>query len=276
MKRALEARGDFMKSAFTVWAAAAALGIAAPVCAQNAPAAQLAADEILLHIGAQGSAPADYANLSIGISGQGATKEEAEAARAQGEKDVLAALAEAGVGRSDVEPGEATYTEYDEYDYAVEAVEAAVAVADAAANEAAGLDVYDEAYDPALVIRWNSSSTVEVTVDDVAKLGDVMEIAVANAYVSTPRPVFGFRDEAKTRRAAITDAIAQARADAEAYADALGYRVVRIAAVGNDTPDMSLPGFLQTMMTLDSTGQDWAILGRKTVPITVDFVIAPK
>jgi hypothetical protein len=30
------------------------------------------------------------------------------------------------------------------------------------------------------------------------------------------------------------------------------------------------------MMTLDGQGQDWSVLGSKTLPVTVDFVIAPK
>jgi uncharacterized protein YggE len=224
------------------WIGATALGVATPAWAQAgaaAPAAQLAAGEILLRIGAQGSAPADMATLAIDVAGQGDTKEEAEAARALAEKGVIEALAEAGITRSKVEAGEVRSESYEDYDYSAEAV------ATAAANAVEDVDSYGEAADPQAVTRWNAGSTMIVTVDDLGKLQDVIQVATSVEYANSPRPSFTFRDEAKSKRAAIVDALAAARADADAYAEALGYRVVRIAGVSNEVPTMNLPGFFR-------------------------------
>jgi hypothetical protein len=260
-----------------VWAGAAALGAATPVCAQTgipAPAAQLAPGEILLHIGAQGSAPADYATLDIVVSGQGTSKEEAESVRQEAEQSLRSALVDAGIDRSRIELGETSYSDYEDFDWEADAAEAAV---DAVASEDAEVAVIeDPAYDAPRITRWNASSTMVVTVDDVARLDGVMQVASGESIDNSPRPTFQFRDEAKSKRAAIADALAEARSDADAYAEALGYRVVRIAGVTNNGSEPGLAGFFQTMIALEGQSQLWSTVGQKTVPITVDFVIAPK
>jgi hypothetical protein len=199
-------------------------------------------------------------------------------------------MADAGIDKTRIELGETSYTDFEDFDWAAADVAAAAAAVEAAAYEASaavdavedeGAAVGDEQavameYDAPRITRWSAASPMVVTVDDLATIDEVVQVASAESYDSRPTTVFRFHDEAKSERAAIADALVQARIDGEAYADALGYRVVRIAGVSNTGPDLGLAGFLQTITALDGRTQELLMFGRKTVPIAVDFVIVPK
>jgi uncharacterized protein len=270
-----------MKTGLSALAAAAALGLAAPVGAQTgmAASAQLAPGEVLLHISARGTVPADYATVETSLSAQAPSKEEAEALLREIEQGTVSALAQVGIDRSRIEIGEAKLQDYEDYDWAASAMDDAAAAAEEAADAAVAeaeaiAEVVDVPYEEQLVTRWNATSTMTVTVDDLAKLDQVLQAAPGD--VGAPRPRFRFRDEARSERLAIANALAEARADAEAYADALGYRVVRIVAVSNQGAEFDAQGFFQTLVGIDTLSREWTVFGSKTAPIAVDFVIAPQ
>jgi len=82
-------------------------------------------------------------------------------------------------------------------------------------------------------------------------------------------------------RSAREQALAKARADAEAYAGAMGYHVVRLVRVGNAGHQLSLRDFQQFFATLsdnnyllDSFSPSWfgSII---TEAVAIDYIIAP-
>ncbi len=102
-----------------------------------------------------------------------------------------------------------------------DAADAAMAAVDSAGSE--------QAWGPETVPYWAASATVTVTVtvEDLAKLREVFAIA-SGEYGLGRRPQFTYRDEAKAQREAVASGAAAARTEAEIYADAMGYRVVRV------------------------------------------------
>ncbi len=274
-----------MKTRFVALAGAVALGLAAPALPQTIappPAAELAAGQIALRISAQGAAQADFATIELSLSGSGANEAEAEAALHEAERFAMDNLERICIGGTHVAVSPPKLTQTEEYDWESAAVEAAAAAVEEAAGDLGGEEALAVEYpfdeELPIVTRWAASSTMTVTVEELAMLPDVIS-AVNSGEVpvlSTVRPKFHFRDEARSDREAIGAALAKARIDADAHADALGYRVVRIVAVSNEGPRFSLPALLQAMATIDNPSRDWTVAGQRIATVSVDFVIAPK
>ena len=72
---------------------------------------------------------------------------------------------------------------------------------------------------------------VEIRVDDFAKLGDVIDVAVGAGATSIGEIRFDLKDRTATEQAALQSAIADARAQADSAAKAAGMRVERIVRI---------------------------------------------
>jgi hypothetical protein len=130
------------------------------------------------------------------------------------------------------------------------------------------------------------SRTLMVTVDDLTKLPAIAKLSSEDYYLQT-KGTFFHRDEPAAHTAAIAEAIAKARADAEVYAAAMGMRVVRIVRVGNVKPKINWPDLIMLgggfVSDLDmATAEEMAayrlraLVAGQFAGVTIDFVLAPK
>ena len=82
-------------------------------------------------------------------------------------------------------------------------------------------------------------NSIEVRVDDIARTGELLEVAVASGTTSVGDIRFDLKDRAAQEREALRLAVVDARAKAEAAAAALGRtieRIVRVEEHGIATP----------------------------------------
>ncbi|HEY4209880.1 MAG TPA: SIMPL domain-containing protein [Steroidobacteraceae bacterium] len=86
------------------------------------------------------------------------------------------------------------------------------------------------------VSGYIATNVVRVTVDDIGKIGNVIDTATQAGANRIPSIQFALRDEQTVRRQALRDAAIKARADAEALAATLGLKVNRILTVEESGP----------------------------------------
>jgi uncharacterized protein len=87
-------------------------------------------------------------------------------------------------------------------------------------------------------------NTIEVRIDDVNRVGELLEIAVASGATSVGGIRFDVKDRAKLEREALRLAVSDARARAEAAAAGAGRsveRIVRIEERGTTVPGPPIP-----------------------------------
>jgi uncharacterized protein YggE len=88
-------------------------------------------------------------------------------------------------------------------------------------------------------------NSIEVRVDDVAKLGELLELAVGQGATTISNLRFDVKDQARLEREALRQAVADARAKAEAAAAGAGRAVDRVIKVeeGGRPPSPPMPMF---------------------------------
>ena len=263
---------------------AALLALAATPLAAQTLTAPLAPGEIELKIEALGDIPADTATIPVQIVGRGATEALAKADLAKKEKAVRAGLAKLGipvakiVAVRDDEPQYATVTDAP-YNCAADAAAVYSTAADAAtaaarAGDSVGCDEKLEA------------RTLMVTVEDLTKLPEIAELVEEGYYIRATGTFF-HRDEQASHSAAVAEAIAKARVEADTYAAAMGMRVVRMVRVGNAKPKINWPDLMMLFGGFASgldlpRGESNALYELRALAaahfagVTIDFVLAPK
>ena len=75
------------------------------------------------------------------------------------------------------------------------------------------------------IVAYRASNSVRVTVDDLTKVGDVIDEGVKAGANQVEELSFQLKDDTAARREALTGASKQARAKADAIAQALGLRI---------------------------------------------------
>lgn len=278
-----------MKHLLTPAAALLAL-VAAPAFAAEPPAA----GEIELHVEALGDIPADTAVVPLQLVGRGATEAAAKADLAKKEKELYAGLAKLGIPRAKIEPvsdNEPQYATVIEATYP----EACAGAAAAAMRMKLASEPVQTVPAPVIVpigaeIGCNpevtKSRTFMVTVEDLSKLPAVAKLVKEDYYTITLGRYYA-RDPKAAHTAAVGEAIAKAREEAEAYAAAMGYRVVRMVHAGNakaklNWPDLFMLGGGIVADIGGMGGEDDAIYTLRAFAaghfagVTIDFVIAPK
>jgi uncharacterized protein len=102
----------------------------------------------------------------------------------------------------------------------------------------------DYSYPPhgaATITGYTASNVLQVRLDDLRKIGAVLDAATQAGSNNVQDIRFALRDEQAPRTQALRAAALDARQDAQALADALGLRVVRVLSVNEQGPAVVPP-----------------------------------
>jgi uncharacterized protein YggE len=89
---------------------------------------------------------------------------------------------------------------------------------------------------PAAIVGYTASNVVRVRLDDLRKIGAVLDAATREGSNNIQDIRFAVRDEQVPRTEALRKAAVSAREDAQALAQALGLRIVRVLRVDEQSP----------------------------------------
>jgi uncharacterized protein YggE len=257
-----------------------ALALAVPVLAGDAIAqavstAPLAPNEVLLELSSTGSVTtrADLVTVQVQINAQAATEEEARRAAEAQVRRVTQVARGAGVAAADVEAGEVSAMPM--MDMMAADMNAMVMT-----ENTVDMDMTEASTDTNMVMdsTANAAVMVEIRLRNVDRL-EALTRALDDAGLPViPIPVYALADPAAPRREARSRALAAARADAEAYAAALGLRVVRVARVservGTDFFSMMMnEGMMRRSMNGGAQNEPDI---ETSMIVGVDYVLAPR
>jgi len=97
--------------------------------------------------------------------------------------------------------------------------------------------------------EWVARNTIEVRIDDLARAGEVLDLAVQGGAASVGGIRFDLHDRAAAEREALRLAVADARARADAAASGAGRAIDRIVKI-DDARDVAIAPPRPMMMTL--------------------------
>ena len=100
---------------------------------------------------------------------------------------------------------------------------------------------YPEPRSEPILTGYSASNVVRVEELALDKVGEVIDLATTSGANSVSNIVFGLRDEAATKARALREAAIDAKAKADALADALGVQVLGILSVSEGEPDVIRP-----------------------------------
>ncbi|HEX8655784.1 MAG TPA: SIMPL domain-containing protein [Allosphingosinicella sp.] len=250
-----------------VWLAASSLLIAVPAAADspvNLP--PLAPGEVLLEINAVGisQAPATGATISVAIAAEETSEASARRAGAAAVQRVTAAARAAGVAAADVDAStlNVSSTTYGGGNY----------TSDMLLNAADTLASGEIHY---------ASGTVTIRLRNAAAGPALHRNLAAIDNVTAAAPVYTLDDDSTARRAARTEAMRRARADAESYVEAMNMRIARILRVtertGLDFLGMALSESNTALRTFRDYERSMAEGQVMTfVVVGVDYALAPR
>lgn len=95
------------------------------------------------------------------------------------------------------------------------------------------------------IAGYTVSNVVRIRLDNLHKIGPVIDAATQAGSNNVRDISFALRDEQAPRSEALREAALEARQDAEALANALGVRIVRVLSVSEESPPVG-PIFPQT------------------------------
>jgi uncharacterized protein YggE len=101
--------------------------------------------------------------------------------------------------------------------------------------------------DQSVLSGYTASNTVEVTTDDLANVGKVIDAGAAAGANNVRGLDFLLKDEAPVHAQALREAALKARASAEAVAAALGLKVVRVLSAEEGEPQVIRPMRMMAM-----------------------------
>lgn len=258
-------------------ALAACLAGSAAIAATPVATQALAPEEVLVEVGAIGTATtrADLATINVRVRAAAATDEGAAAAlRARLQRIVVAArqagVPVAGIGQTepDAMPDDVAFD-----------IDANMATD---AQTAAGETPPRTAPAPP---QRHVTAMVTVNVTDIARVPAVRAALVraygdeGTEYGNVSEPVFTLVNADAARRAARAQALASVRADAEAYAAALNLRVARMVRVSERTGIDLIPQLVTGPGALRRVFGPEVNHGPDIVTVLVlgaDFVLAPR
>ncbi len=106
---------------------------------------------------------------------------------------------------------------------------------------------------------YTASNIVRISLDDLAKIGSVIDTATQAGANSVQGIQFTLRDSQGVRSQALREAVTKARADAETLATALGLKVVRVLSVEDNSSPGVVPVRPQVMMAAARKGPETSI-----------------
>jgi uncharacterized protein YggE len=235
-------------------AALAAAGLAAVAEGAAAqPQTQAPGREQSIRVTGTGEARArpDQAIADFGVETSAPTAQAAAAENAQRMERVITALVRAGVPRDRIETRD--YNVFPDYDPRPM-----------------------ESGEPR-VRGYRVMNTVSATMDDIERVGPVIDAALAAGANRVQGVRFGLRDPQAFRQRAIDDAVRRARADAEALAAALGLGLGMVREAYTADVAMMQPPMMERMAMADmaqSAAPTPISAGEQTVRATVVIVYA--
>jgi uncharacterized protein YggE len=249
----------------------------------------LAANEVLLEISALGTATsrAELATVTGSLASHGATEAAARRERDAQIRRVTAAARRVGVAAADLMIGEAETIsdmamtdmgmDMQPEDTAEAAMDAAAnAAADAADVESTSCNTCPASTDPEFML----SSGVEVRLRNPDKVGELTQALQEAGVEVLAEPVYAAGDQSEARRTARAQALASARADAEAYAATLDLRVVRVVRVtermGMDLMSLMLSESSPLRRLFQNQEQSQGPDIPTYVAVGVDFALGPQ
>lgn len=237
-----------------------------------------ASNEVILHIEANGIVPPDRVVLTVPFEAVGATREAALAELRQKQESFVRQLTGSGIvaDRIVTEPPK----DQNNGRVSVVAYEAGMAAEEAAAPAAVSTARGRSVAKPKPLVGVESDITVSL--NDLSKLDAVQTAAAENgvqSYRLYNSARFTTSDPIAAASKARDQAIAKARAEADAHAASLGYRVVRMTKVSNSAPPFSLLDVWRMMNIVDFNAtrfQPSYYAGITPATVAIDFVIVPK
>jgi uncharacterized protein YggE len=226
-------------------------------------AAPAVAEPVTLHIEAVGEVAPDSAAYNVRLEAAGAK------ALAAQQEELSASLAKLGAEVSFAPAPEVS---------APGAVTVTLHTADAQDAVRKMAQIEAEARVKGVRPAVGASSVMRVTLRDLA-LQDKVEAAIAggSGFALTQGMRLFVADPAKAHRAAVAQALAKARAEGEAYAAALGWRITGIAGVSNAKPGLSAADLIGTLARVDGAGRAGraeVLAGTSYAAVAVDFIVA--
>ncbi len=100
---------------------------------------------------------------------------------------------------------------------------------------------YPEARTEPVLTGYSATNVVRVKELALDKVGEVIDLATSSGANSVANIAFGLRDEAAAKARALREAAIDARAKADALANALGLQVLGILSVSEGEPDIVRP-----------------------------------
>ena len=235
-------------------AALAAVGLAAvadSASAQQQPAAEPREQSIRVTGVGEARARPDQAVADFGVETLGATAQAAAAENGERMERVIAALVRAGVPRDRIETRD--YNVFPDYDP----------------------QPRPDATEPR-IRGYRVMNTVSATLDDIERVGTVIDAALGAGANRVNGVRFGLRDPQPFRQRAIDNAVRRARSDAEALAAALGLQLGMVREAY--TADLSTvpPIVMERMQMADAAANLSTPItpGEQTVRATVVVVYA--
>lgn len=227
-------------------ALALGLGTAFSAAAQTVPA-QVAVDGTLLSISAEGEvkrAP-DIARLSTGVVTRAADAQAAMAANAEQMQRVIAAIKQAGIAENDI--------------------------------QTSGVNLFPQyrhsENQPPEITGYEAHNTVEITVREIGKLGDLLDVLVAAGANQINGPTFDVEDKQAAFDEARRIALENARERARMYGQTLGMQVQRIVSISEGhgfAPPRPMP--MMAMARMEKAADTPIEPGQSTLSVTLDVV----
>jgi uncharacterized protein YggE len=189
----------------------ASAALAAPVWAQAAvvPAATLSS--IRVTGDARVSAKPDRVQIDLGVQTQAQLSQDAAAANARQLEAVLAAVRKAAGSGAQLKT--ASYSLSPNYQY------------------------HSSGGEPTIT-GYTALNVVQVQLDDLARIGDVIDAATRAGANRVQGIQFTLRDQDTVRAQALREAANRAHADAEVLAGALNLRILRVLTVEESSPQI--------------------------------------
>ncbi|HXQ12701.1 MAG TPA: SIMPL domain-containing protein [Caulobacteraceae bacterium] len=236
-----------MKATMLTSVALASLAMASAALAQAAPGAGSMFQATTLAVSADGQSKItpDQATITLGVQVTDATAQEAMQDDAQRTTSVMAALRAAGLPDKDVQTSnislQAQYT-------------------------------YIQNQPPKLT-GYQASNDVTVTVEDLTKLGPVIDAVTASGANQVNGINFGLKDPTAAEDQARLAAVKALQAKAALYAQATGYHIVRLVNLTEGAPEQSSPIRPMVMAAVRAQAAPTPVsAGELTVEITVTAV----
>jgi len=185
----------------------AGAGAASPARAQPAPVSPVSSVRVTGD--ARVTARPDRVQIDIGVTTRAAQSQEAASQNAREVDAVLAAVRKATGPAADLKT--ISYSLNPTYQY------------------------HPKGEEPTIT-GYSAVNVVQVTLDDLAKIGTVIDSATQAGANHVQGIQFTLRDQDAVRAEALRQAATRARAEAEVLAAALGLKVVRVLAVEENSP----------------------------------------